>query len=77
MEPVKDLVKIIAQALVDNPKLVSVTEISGNNTSILELRVARPDIGKVIGREGRTAGALRTILTLYQPKKKSEWFWKL
>ena len=59
----KDLIKYIAQALVDNPKQVTVTEIKGSNTSVFELKVAKEDIGKVIGRHGRTAQALRTILS--------------
>ena len=58
----KDLVSYIAQALVDRPEEVSVTEIEGNQTSVLELKVAKEDIGKVIGKQGRTARAMRTIL---------------
>ena len=58
----KDLISYIAQALVDHPKEVSVTEIEGNQTSVLELKVAKEDIGKVIGKQGRTARAMRTIL---------------
>jgi len=58
----KDLISYIAQALVDHPEEVSVTEIEGNQTSVLELKVAKEDIGKVIGKQGRTARAMRTIL---------------
>ena len=58
----KDLINYIAQALVDHPEEVSVTEIEGNQTSVLELKVAKEDIGKVIGKQGRTARAMRTIL---------------
>ena len=58
----RELVESIAKALVDNPDEVSVTEIKGEQTTVLELRVAKPDIGKVIGKQGRTAGAIRTIL---------------
>jgi hypothetical protein len=58
----KDLVTRIAQALVDHPEQVSVTEVEGNRTTVLELKVAREDLGKVIGKEGRNAQALRTIL---------------
>ena len=58
----RELVEIIAKALVDNPDEVSVAEIKGEQTTVLELRVAEPDIGKVIGKQGRTAGAIRTIL---------------
>ncbi len=64
----KTLIKTIAQALVDEPDLVSVTEINGNHTSILELKVNKSDIGKVIGKQGRTAGALRTILSAVSAK---------
>jgi len=58
----KDLIKSIAQALVDHPEQVSVNEIEGNQTSVLELKVAKDDLGKVIGKQGRTARAMRTIL---------------
>lgn len=58
----KDLVSTIAQALVDDPDGVEVTEIDGDHSSILELRVAKGDIGKVIGKDGRTAQSMRTIL---------------
>jgi predicted RNA-binding protein YlqC (UPF0109 family) len=58
----KDLITRIARALVDNPEQVTVKEIEGNQTSVLELRVAKKDMGKVIGKQGRTAQAIRTIL---------------
>jgi len=58
----KDLVTRIAQALVDHPEQVSVTEVEGNRTTVLELKVAKEDLGKVIGKEGRNALAMRTIL---------------
>jgi predicted RNA-binding protein YlqC (UPF0109 family) len=58
----KDLISTIAQALVDEPDGVEVTEIDGDHSSILELRVAKGDIGKVIGKDGRTAQSMRTIL---------------
>ena len=58
----KDLISYIAQALVDRPEEVSITEVEGNQTSVLELKVAKEDIGKVIGKQGRTARAMRTIL---------------
>lgn len=64
----KEIIEIIARALVDQPELVSVTEIGGMHTSILELKVAQDDIGKVIGRQGRTAGAMRTILSAASAK---------
>lgn len=66
----KELIERIAQALVDQPGLVTVTEIIGEHTSILELKVDRTDIGKVIGKQGRTANALRTILSAVSAKEK-------
>ena len=66
----KDLVKYIAQALVDNPEQVSVSEVEGNQTSVLELKVAKEDLGKVIGKQGRTARAMRTILSAASAKIK-------
>ncbi|WP_373498546.1 KH domain-containing protein [Desulfococcus sp.] len=66
----KDLVKYIAQALVDNPDQVSVEEVEGNQTSVLELKVAKEDLGKVIGKQGRTARAMRTILSAASAKVK-------
>ncbi len=58
----KDLIEYIAKALVDNPDQVRVAEIEGEKTSVIELTVAKEDIGKVIGKQGRTARAMRTIL---------------
>lgn len=58
----KELIEYIAKALVDNPDEVSVTELEGRQTSVIELRVAKEDLGKVIGKQGRTARAMRTIL---------------
>jgi predicted RNA-binding protein YlqC (UPF0109 family) len=66
----KDLIKYIAQALVDNPEEVSVAEVEGNQTSVLELKVAKEDLGKVIGKQGRTARAMRTILSAASAKIK-------
>jgi len=59
----KDLISYIAKALVDQPEQVSVAEIEGEHTNVLELSVAKSDMGKVIGRKGRTAQAIRTILS--------------
>jgi predicted RNA-binding protein YlqC (UPF0109 family) len=56
------LVEQIAQALVDAPEQVQVTPVEDGDATILELRVAQPDLGKVIGRQGRTAKSIRTIL---------------
>jgi predicted RNA-binding protein YlqC (UPF0109 family) len=58
----KDLIAYIAKALVDKPEEVVVTEIEGSQTSVIELKVAKDDLGKVIGKQGRTARAMRTIL---------------
>jgi hypothetical protein len=59
----KELLELVAKALVDNPDAVSVSEVGGEQTTILELRVAQEDLGKVIGKQGRTARAIRTILS--------------
>ena len=64
----KDLIKYMAQALVDNPDMVEVSEVTGEQTSVLELRVAKEDLGKVIGKQGRTAKAMRTILSAASTK---------
>jgi hypothetical protein len=64
----KDLIKYIAQALVDNPDVVAVSEVLGEQTSVIELRVAREDLGKVIGKGGKTAKAMRTILSAASAK---------
>jgi uncharacterized protein len=66
----KDLITYIAKALVDNPEQVSVGEVQGNQTSVLELKVAKEDLGKVIGKQGRTARAMRTILSAASAKIK-------
>lgn len=58
----KELVEMIAKALVDNPEQVLVTEVEGEQTTVLELRVAPSDLGKVIGKQGRTARCIRTLL---------------
>jgi predicted RNA-binding protein YlqC (UPF0109 family) len=59
----KQLVQTLAEALVDDPASVDVAELEGDNNIILELRVAKNDIGKVIGKDGRTAQSLRTIVS--------------
>ncbi len=64
----KDLIKYTARALVDYPEQVSVSEVEGNQTSVLELKVAKEDLGKVIGKQGRTARAMRTILNAASAK---------
>ncbi len=64
----KDLIAYIAKALVDKPEEVDVTEIQGEQTSVIELKVAKEDLGKVIGKQGRTARAMRTILSAASTK---------
>jgi uncharacterized protein len=64
----KELIEFIAKALVDNPDLVKVSEIEGEKTSVIELSVAKDDLGKVIGKQGRTARAMRTILSAASTK---------
>lgn len=64
----KELVEVMAQALVDFPEQVEVREIEGEQTSVLELKVAKEDLGKVIGKQGRTARAMRTILSAASTK---------
>lgn len=64
----KDLIEYIAKALVDNPDQVSVNEVDGSQTSVLELKVAKEDLGKIIGKQGRTARAMRTILSASSAK---------
>jgi len=58
----KELITIIAKALVDLPDKVEVEEVVGEQTTVVELKVAKEDLGKVIGKQGRTAQAMRTIL---------------
>lgn len=58
----RELVEVVAKALVDFPDEVKVNEVEGQQTTVLELRVAPADLGKVIGKQGRTARAVRTIL---------------
>ncbi len=58
----KELIKYIAQALVDDPTQVNVLEIEGQHSSVIELKVAKSDLGKVIGKMGNTAQAMRLIL---------------
>ena len=58
----KELIEMIAKALVDNPDQVTVNAIEGEQSTVLELKVAQTDLGKVIGKQGRTARSIRTIL---------------
>ena len=66
--PFKQLIHSIAVELVDHPEQVEVTEVPGDNNSVIELRVATDDVGKVIGKEGRTAQSMRTLLTAVSTK---------
>ena len=63
MSAMKDLLVEIAKALVDHPEDVQVTEVEGEQTTVLELRVAKADLGKVIGKQGRTVKSMRAILS--------------
>lgn len=64
----KELVEVMAKALVDKPDEVAVTTVDGEQTTVVELKVAKDDLGKVIGKEGRTARSLRTILSAASAK---------
>ena len=69
----KDLIREIVQALVDQPEIVSVFEIVGENTNVLEVKVAKSDMGKVIGKQGRTVQAIRTILSAVSGKTRKNY----
>ena len=66
----RELITYIARALVDDPDRVEVTEVEGEQTSVIELKVAKEDLGKVIGKQGRTARAMRTILSAASTKRR-------
>jgi predicted RNA-binding protein YlqC (UPF0109 family) len=66
----KNLIKYIAEALVDYPEQVEVSEVEGEQTSVIELKVAKEDLGKIIGKQGRTARSIRTILSAASAKIK-------
>jgi len=68
-EKMRQLVELIAKSIVDNPDKVQVTEIKGQNTNVIELRVAEEDTGKIIGKNGNTITAIRTILSNAGRKK--------
>ncbi len=65
----KDLIEYIAKALVDRPDAVTVTEVQGGSSVILELHVSQEDMGRVIGRSGRVANAMRTLLRVLAAKQ--------
>jgi len=69
----KDLISYLVKALVDQPEKVSVIEIEGDHTNVLELSVAKSDIGKVIGKKGRNAQALRIILSASSAKTRKRY----
>ena len=64
----KTLIEYMAKALVDSPDEVRVSEVEGENASVIELKVAKDDLGKIIGKHGRTARAMRTILSAASTK---------
>ena len=66
----KELIKHIVQALVDHPEQVEISEVEGKQSTVLEIKVAKEDIGKIIGKQGRTAQAIRTILNAASAKAK-------
>lgn len=70
MSELRDLIEYIGKSLVDMPDEVEVNEIQGEQTTVVELKVDKSDLGKVIGKQGRTARALRTILNAASTKLK-------
>ena len=70
MSELKDLIEYVSKALVDMPDQVEVSEVEGEQTTVVELKVDKSDLGKVIGKQGRTARALRTILNAASTKLK-------
>lgn len=70
MSELKDLIEYVAKSLVDMPEEVNVNEVEGEQTTVIELKVDKSDLGKVIGKQGRTARALRTILNAASTKLK-------
>ncbi len=69
MSDMKDLVEYIAKALADDPSQVQISEIEGESAFILELRVGPEDMGRIIGRGGRTANAMRTLVRVIAAKQ--------
>jgi predicted RNA-binding protein YlqC (UPF0109 family) len=70
MSELRDLIDYVSRALVDMPEAVEVSEIVGEQTTVIELKVDKSDLGKVIGKQGKTARALRTILNAASTKLK-------
>lgn len=70
MSQLREFVEFIAKSIVDSPEEVQVTEVAGEKTTVIELRVASEDLGKIIGKQGRTAKAIRSILNATAAKMK-------
>jgi len=70
MDKVSDLIKLIVSSLVDSPDDIEITEVTGDSTTVYELRVAKDDLGKIIGKQGKTAKAIRTLLGAAAAKDK-------
>ena len=70
MSQLREFVEFMAKSIVDSPEEVQVTEVAGEKTTVIELRVASEDLGKVIGKQGRTAKAIRSILSAAAAKVK-------
>lgn len=70
MSQLREFVEFMAKSIVDNPEEVQVKEVAGEKTTVIELRVASEDLGKVIGKQGRTAKAIRSILNAAAAKMK-------
>ena len=68
----KELVTFIAKSLVENPERVEVSEVQGDTTTIIELKVAQEDMGKIIGKQGKTARSIRTLLNATAAKVKKK-----
>ena len=72
----KELIVLIAKSLVDKPDEVDLQEVTGERTTVFELRVDKDDLGKIIGKQGKTARAIRTILNATSTKLKKERSWR-
>ena len=70
MDKVGELIKLIASSLVDKPEQVEIQEVIGDSTTVYELRVAQEDLGKIIGKQGKTARAIRVLLGAVAAKEK-------
>jgi predicted RNA-binding protein YlqC (UPF0109 family) len=73
----KDLITAIVHALVDQPDEVYVSEVGGSHTIVIEVRVAKSDLGKVIGKQGKTAQAIRTILNAASGKTRKNYMFEI